>query len=418
MIDREKIENNGADISPKNETQAPAAIAENQYQDIAELTTFSLAVPMAMVNLMDENRQWLYVSEENKVLESGKRCFLCNYAIQMNEEVVEIPDIRLIDSFEENFLNSSSSKPIVYYAAYILKDARQNKIGTLCVFDDKPRTLNQAQKGALMTMGRQVEVLYELNEKNKELRLSRTSLKQHNNLLKSFAGAVSHDLKMPLASIIMTVDILKTKYKNEWDETALDYLKRLKQSSLGMSEYITHILDYYETENISSEDYTEEPFNLKEFLENIIDMLNIDKDCEINLPEVDFDMVCNRSGLEQIFLNLLVNSLKYNDKEKTIIDIAAEEKKNRYLFKITDNGMGISPEDQEKIFDLFSIATERDRYGRKGNGIGLSTVQKIVHKLEGDIHVESVEGQYTSFIFDIKKQKLRKKTHKGRVVAS
>lgn len=409
MIDRKKIENNRADISPENESPAPLTIAESQYQDIAELAAFSLAVPMAMVNLVEDKQQWRYISDKNNSLKSDSRSLLCHYAMQKEDELVEIRDVRNIEFSEGTPYTTSSLNPVLFYAAYILKDATHQKIGTLCVFDTKPRKLSSAQKRALKTMGRQVEVLYELNDKNKELRQSRTSLKQHNNLLKSFAGAVSHDLKMPLASIIMTVDILKTKYKNEWDETALDYLKRLKQSSLGMSEYITHILDYYETENISSEDYTEEPFNLTEFLENIIDMLNIDKDCEINLPEVDFDLVCNRSGLEQIFLNLLVNSLKYNDKEKTIIDIAAEEKKNRYLFKITDNGMGISVEDQEKIFDLFSIAVERDRYGRKGNGIGLSTVQKIVHKLEGDIQVESVEGQYTSFIFDIKKQKLRKK---------
>src|SRR5699024_10726565 len=158
---------------------------------------------------------------------------------------------------------------------------------------------------------------------------------------------------------------------------------------------------------VSSEDFSEHPFDLKGFLESIIDMLNIEGDCEINFPEDNMDLVCNRSGLEQVFLNLLGNSLKYNDKQKTIIDIEAKEDKGFYEFRITDNGMGI-PEDQlENIFDLFSIANERDRYGKKGNGIGLSTVQRLVHKLGGEISVESEYGKYTSFTFSIKKQKAK-----------
>ena len=251
-------------------------------------------------------------------------------------------------------------------------------------------------------------MLFELREKNKELIKSKTQLRQHNNSLKKFAGVVSDDLKMPLASTIMTVDILKSKYAEKLDEKALGYLKRLKQSSLGMSEYISHILEYYETENISSEDNIDKPFALKDFLESIVDILNIDSNCEINFPDHNFDLICNLSALEQIFVNLLGNSLKYNDKEKTIIDIEAEEKKKYYHFKITDNGMGIPKEEQENIFELFTIATDRDRHGRKGNGIGLSTVQKIVHKLGGKIKVDSEVGKYTTFEFTIKKQKTKK----------
>src|SRR5699024_6550270 len=146
--------------------------------------------------------------------------------------------------------------------------------------------------------------------------------------------AVSHDLKMPLSSIIMTIDILKSKYGDKMDEYGLAYLDRLKQSSFGMSDYISNILAYYETENVSSEDFSEHPFDLKGFLESIIDMLNIEGDCEINFPEDNMDLVCNRSGLEQVFLNLLGNSLKYNDKQKTIIDIEAKEDKGFYEFRI------------------------------------------------------------------------------------
>lgn len=380
-------------------------VAEKQFQKIVNLTAFSLEMPLVILNWFDIDQYVFYAKPNISNEELTEFVSFC----QEDSTISKIENAKSELQFLNGTIKEKLKSPYTSFLIYVIRDEDLNPIGSFFIYNENPISLNNSQKEIWLTLGNQIELLYGLNKRNEELRDSKISLKQQNSLLKSFAGAVSHDLKMPLASIIMTVDILRTKYKNEWDETALDYLERLKQSSLGMSEYITHILDYYETENISSEDYTEEPFNLNEFLEGIIDMLNIDKDCEINLPEKNFDLVCNRSGLEQIFLNLLGNSLKYNDKEKTIIDIEGEEKKKYYCFKITDNGIGISQEKQNKIFDLFSIATERDRYGKKGNGIGLSTVQKIVHKLEGDIKVDSVEGEYTTFIFSIKKQKLKKK---------
>src|SRR5699024_9633810 len=138
-----------------------------------------------------------------------------------------------------------------------------------------------------------------------------------------------------------------------------------------------------------------------------IDMLNIEEDCEINLPEKNFDLICNRSALEQVFLNLLGNSLKYNDKKKTRITIQAREYDTFYAFSVTDNGMGIPKEKQETVFNLFSIAAEQDKTGKKGHGIGLSTVKKIVEKLGGKIKLTSEPGEFTTFEFTIQKPEVK-----------
>ena len=136
-------------------------------------------------------------------------------------------------------------------------------------------------------------------------------------------------------------------------------------------------------------------------MEEIVDLLNINVNCEINFPENDFEINCNRAALEQIFLNLIGNSLKYNDKEETIINIACEKKDNSYYFTVSDNGIGIPEDKQEEIFNLFSTIGNVDRNGKKGHGIGLSTVQKLVKSLGGKIIVESKLGKGTSFKFSI-----------------
>lgn len=379
---------------------------EKQYDNLTELAAYICQVPIAMISLIDEDRQWIKSKVGIDICETERKHSFCTHTIVSPEGYMEIEDARLDPRFENNPFVNQGENAIIFYAGYALNDEEGHALGTLCLMDFKPNKLEKSQKEALFTLGDQVEALFELRQKNKKLTASKNQLHEQNNLLKNFAGAVSHDLKMPLASIVMTIDLLRSKYRDKIGEEGVNYMKKLKQSSLGMSEYITHILNYYETDNISSEDYSDEPFGIKGFLENIVDMLNIDGNIEINFPEDNFELICNRSGLEQVFLNLLGNSLKYNDKEKTIINIEGKELKNHYHFRISDNGMGIPKEELENIFNLFSTATEQDRHGRKGNGIGLSTVKKIVEKLGGEITAESEVGEYTSFTFTIKKPKI------------
>ena len=206
---------------------------------------------------------------------------------------------------------------------------------------------------------------------------------------------------MPLANIIVTTDILKAKYAAQLDEQAINYLSYLKQSSFTLSDYISGLLTHYESDRLVAE--ADETFDIHQLLEEIIELLNINLDCEINFPEENFDMVCNRAVLEQIFLNLIGNSLKYNDKEKIVIDIDGHVGKDYYHFKVTDNGIGIPNHKIKDVFNLFSIVGTTDRNGKKGSGIGLSTVKKLVTTLDGEIQVTSEPGHGTSFKFSIKR---------------
>ncbi|MAK36533.1 MAG: hypothetical protein CMC15_10190 [Flavobacteriaceae bacterium] len=181
----------------------------------------------------------------------------------------------------------------------------------------------------------------------------------------------------------------------------MDYLTYLKQSSFTLSDYITGLLAHYESDKISEEAH--QTFDIHHLLEEIVELLNINLDCEINFPETNFDLNCNRAALEQIFLNLLGNSIKYSDKENIVITIDAEEDGTYYLFKVSDNGIGIPKDKQKDIFDLFATVGNTDRNGQKGSGIGLSTVKKIIDNLGGTIEVISEENEGTQFKFSIKK---------------
>jgi len=212
---------------------------------------------------------------------------------------------------------------------------------------------------------------------------------------------VSHDMKMPLANIITTTDLLKAKYKQFLDNKGLEYLNYLKSSSFSLSEYINGILQHYESDNLTIDQ--REEFDLHHLLEEIEDMVNTDYSTLIDLPAENMMINCNRVALYQIFINLIGNSIKYNDKENPEIEVTYSENRGYYIFTISDNGIGISADKQENIFDLFQVAAEKDKNGNRGNGIGLSTVKKLVTNLGGTIDVDSTVGKGSTFTFTARK---------------
>jgi signal transduction histidine kinase len=373
---------------------------EKEYDELTILASYICETPVAFISLVDEERQWFKSKVGIDTCESKRSDSFCTHAIEQPDNIFEVEDTTKHELFKDNVF--TVEKGVRFYAGAPLIQDEGHALGTICVVDFEPRTLSTQQKIALKNLANQVVKLLELRARNEHLREVQSNLREKNEQLKNFAGVVSHDMKMPLSNIIITIDILKSKYKDALDEAGFEYLNNLKQSAFKMSDYITNILMHYKSDEITTEQ-AKEKVDVHELLENIIELLDINDNCDINLPENIKEIVCNKTALEQILLNLIGNSLKYNDKEKIIIDIDLEVTKGFYVFSIKDNGIGIPKEKQKDIFKLFSTVAERDRRGQKGNGIGLSTVKKLIHNLGGKIDVDSKEGVYTKITFSIEK---------------
>mgnify|MGYP001502305581 FL=1 len=374
-------------------------LPEKDFDNITALTANICDVPISLVTLLDADRNFLKSHYGIPFNESPRDISFCGHAILEESNIFIIEDARKDDRFKDNPLVTDMNA--IFYAGVRLVNSDGYPLGTLCVFDTKPRVLTKSQKKALTAMAYQVVNLFEARKRNRALLSVQKELRERNEELKNFAGVVSHDMKMPLANMIITSDMLRTKYGQHLDEQGKEYLDYIKQSSFTLSEYVTGLLEHYETDKTAS--LRSEPFDSQDLLEEIIELLNINVDCEINLPEENIEMQANKVALEQILLNLIGNSLKYNDKKKIKIDIGCEEKDGFYFFTITDNGMGIPKDRIDHIFDLFVTTGNLDRNGKKGNGIGLSTVKKLVNRLDGEIEVSSTLGEGTTFKFCVKK---------------
>ncbi len=376
-------------------------LPEKDFDNITALTASICDVPIALVTLLDADRNFLKSHYGINFSESPRNISFCGHAILDESNIFIVEDARNDPRFHDNPLVTEMHA--IFYAGVRLVNNDGYPLGTLCVFDKKPRTLSKQQKTALSALAYQVVNLFEARKRNRTLMSVQQELKEKNEELKNFAGIVSHDMKMPLANMIITSDMLRSKYGSLLDVQGKQYLDYIKQSSFTLSEYITGLLEHYESDKTAS--LNGESFDSHDLLEDIIELLNINIDCEINLPEENIEMHANKVALEQILLNLIANSLKYNDKKKIRIDINCTENNGFYYFKISDNGMGIPKDKVNHIFDLFATTGKLDRNGKKGNGIGLSTVKKLVKKLNGEITVSSTVGKGTSFQFNIEKLK-------------
>lgn len=393
-------------VKPSNEKKRLAAVKdyglldtlpEKDFDNITKLLASICEVPISLVTLLDADRNFLKSHLGVPFSESPRDYSFCGHAILHEEDLFIVEDARKDPRFENNPLVMEHNA--IFYAGVKLVNEEGYPLGTLCIFDTKPRKLTQQQKETLLLLGQQVMILFEERRKNRAMKVLQDELERRNEELKNFAGVISHDMKMPLANMIVTTDILRKKYSNQLDDQAQKYLTYLKQSSFTLSDYISGLLAHYESDKIVEKD--NEVFELLHLLEEIIDLMNIDIDCEINLPEIDIELSCNRAALGQVLLNLIGNSLKYNDKDKIIIDIDCTKDNDEYHFSISDNGMGVPKDKQKEIFSLFTTVGNLDRNGNKGHGIGLSTVSKLVAGMGGEISIESELGKGTTFNFSI-----------------
>ncbi|UAB80758.1 GAF domain-containing sensor histidine kinase [Marixanthomonas sp. SCSIO 43207] len=380
-----------------NSYQMLDTLPEKDFDTITTLTASICDTPISLITLMDADRNFIKSHHGIDITESPRDISFCGHAIVDDADIFIVPDTHKDDRFHDNPI--VNDQKVRFYAGVTLYNHEGYALGTLCVFDTQPRELNDKQIHALKALASQVINLLEERKKNFTLQKLQAELKENNEQLKNFAGIISHDMKMPLANMIVTSDILKKKYSQFIDEQGQEYLDYLKQSSFTLSEYITGLLEHYESDKTVEKSYEE--FDTHHLFEEIVELLNISVDCELNLPEKNLEVSCNRVALEQILINLIGNSLKYNDKDKIVIDIKCYKKDGMLYISVSDNGVGIPKEKLTEVFELFKTVGTLDRNGKKGNGIGLSTVKKLVTNLGGDITVSSKIGEGTTFEFSI-----------------
>jgi PAS domain S-box-containing protein len=222
-----------------------------------------------------------------------------------------------------------------------------------------------------------------------------TLRKKAENELETFASIASHDLQAPLRKISLFGDRLKETAVN-LDVRSREYIQRMQNSAKQMSLFIEDMLNF---SVISVEQIPFEKIDLQERLKEICEELShliLSAKAEINcsnLPEIEG----NKIQINQLFINLITNSLKYKQEDKIpIIKIYQRDNEAGFCeIHVEDNGIGFDEKYVDKIFEPFQRLHSKSQY--KGTGLGLTICKKIVDRHMGTISVKSSPKKGTTF---------------------
>ncbi len=236
-------------------------------------------------------------------------------------------------------------------------------------------------------------------DRTAELKKTMDELARSNKDLEQFAYAVSHDLQEPLRTVGSYVDLLAEKYKGKLDEKADKYISYTIDGANRMSTLINDLLAY---SRVGTRGKQFAPVEMSSVFKKAAGNLNkaIDEGHAVvtsdQLPQVFGD----ESQLVQLLQNLIGNAIKFRKKDvQSRIHISAERKGDQWVFGVHDNGIGIEPGFQERIFTVFQRLHTREEY--PGTGIGLAICRRIVERHEGRIWVESKPGEGSTFYFTL-----------------
>lgn len=376
--------------------------AEERYDRLARTAKRLFGVPIALVSLIDENRQWFKSCVGVSVSETPRDISFCGHAI-LGDEIFIIPNAIEDERFADNPLVVNDPK-IRFYAGCPLT-VNGHKMGTLCLIDPVARSFSAQDVEALKDLAHAVE--QELG--NKELRIAKEAAETAARLKSEFLAAMSHEIRTPMNGILGMLGLLENGKLEATQKNQVQIATSSAKSLLGL---INDILDFSKIEagKINLEMIE---FDLKGELEDFRQAMSF-KAQEKGLALIlDTDkithsnIVSDPGRLRQILTNIVGNAIKFTEKGEVRINVSTYRDRNtqgHLRVDVTDTGIGVHPEKIKTLFDPFTQADTSTTRKYGGTGLGLSIVKNLCELMGGSIVATSILGEGSAFRVDLKVQ--------------
>jgi len=364
--------------------------AEAVYDDFVKLASYICQTPIALISLVDPTRQWFKATVGCPASETSRDVAFCAHAIHQFDVFV-VPDTSTDPRFVDNPLVTGDPH-IRFYAGAPLITPEGLAIGTLCAIDREPRILSPEQITALQTLARQVVSQLELRRLTKELQ---QLLESKNKLF----HILSHDLRSPFNGILAFSQALA----DEAETLSREEIQDFSQTVLNSAEQFMHLIDNLlqcTRFELGSLEYQPNTVTIDSVVGNVLTLLKGNAaQKKVNLvyeTNPATEVFADSTMLHSIFQNLIGNAIKFTPSNGRVTVCAADQG-SMIQVSVIDSGVGVPPEKLAHLFELMAGRSTDGTAGEKGTGLGLLLCKDLVEKHGGQLWVDSVVGQGTSF---------------------
>ena len=361
---------------------------------LVDLAARVAGVPYATINLFTSDTQHQVATSGFTGATSDRAGSMCSIALDTCEPV-HIADAREDPRFAGNPHTTGDLGSIRYYGAQPLRTPEGVVIGTLCVYDEEVRpVLSETTVDLAMLADRVVDVL-ELELLTRRLSEVNERLGRANERLEAFAGQVSHDLKNPLTSVSLSLELLEAEVEERTD--AQKTIARARRASARMDELIDHLLEFASTGDTPRQEPVDLRAEVAHVIEDMAAWLDTASVTVGPLPR----LIGDRSQLRSVMQNLIHNAVKFTGRDRTTqVDVSAVEVRGAHRIEVADRGPGVLVEHREHVFAPLARLDPKI----PGFGIGLATSRRIVEAHGGRIGVDPREGGGSVFWLELPAQ--------------
>ncbi|MCB9209799.1 MAG: GAF domain-containing sensor histidine kinase [Ignavibacteriales bacterium] len=373
---------------------------ETNYDEIVELASFICDTPIAYISLIDSEKQWFKAKVGIDITETPREIAFCAHAI-LKDDILVINDTLTDKRFADNPLVTSDPN-IRFYAGAQLTTEDGFNIGTLCAVDKKPRKLTEDQLKSLKFLAKQVIRNFELRKLNSNLTKQSDELKEQNVIKDNLLKVISHDLRAPFNSILGFTELLKENI-NHLSKNEIKLISNsIAETSENSYELVNNLLNWAV---LNQNDEKEKSIiDLQEMLKQIISVLNgLSTKKSISINTIFNDTISVKSNYDMLYsilLNLISNSIK-NTHNNGEINIEIDSSTSEVQIKISDNGIGMSNKQIDKLLNANNFQINSDQKGENVTGVGFSLVKNFLQKINGNLKIDSIIGLGTTIIINL-----------------
>jgi signal transduction histidine kinase len=369
----------------------PAA-ARTALDNLVELAAKLCHVPYSVVNVITADQQ-------RQIAASGVEPGVCSREDSMCARVfltrrtTVVRDASEDPRFANNPFVTGEIASVRFYASVPLETASGFVLGSLCVFSAAPADPEPEQIAMLELLAQQAVELLELQHRTLQLNQALDEVRRSNSKLGDFAGRVSHDLRVPLTTILGYVELSEDDPDMPPDHPAAEYLQLIGASGRRMLAMLEDVLDYSKVGGTLHP----QAVSLYEAVADVARDLGIPFGRGATLDSEDAQLHADPLQLRALLQNLLSNAVNYRSAERALeIRITAVTNYHGTAVLVADNGKGVRPQDRQRVLEPL-VRLHREGDG-PGSGLGLATCRRIVQAHGGDLTLTETRGGGTTVV--------------------